>query len=129
MRFIWDRSGRSVGPAETAWVQLTAGDLAGPLIEGGAGLGAGFDEVAGRPALTSGGFAANGAAARTVEHEIAGVGFTKGVDDEAVLVGFDPGEIARVVVFEDAHAARSPLCLKRSSAVISRTRGMAIPRE
>jgi hypothetical protein len=35
-------------------MQFAAGDLARPLIEGGARLGAGFDEVAGRPAIAAG---------------------------------------------------------------------------
>jgi hypothetical protein len=38
-----------------------------------------------------------------VEDEIARIGLAVAVDDEAVLVAFDPGEKARVVVFENAH--------------------------
>jgi hypothetical protein len=47
-----ERVGWSVGVTEIAWGQLAAGDLARPLIDGGAGLGAGFEEEADRPANT-----------------------------------------------------------------------------
>ena len=97
-----ERVGRLVGVAETARFQLAAGDLARPLVEIGAGLGAGFEEVAGRPALAAGGFAGDRAAACPVEHEIARVGSAGRVDDEAVLMAFDPGEVARVVVLRCA---------------------------
>src|SRR5215207_3788701 len=80
-----------------------AGDLARPLVEGGAGFGARFNEVVGRLAIAAGGFAADGAAAGPVEHEVAGVGFAGCADDETVLVAFDTGKVAGVVVLEDAH--------------------------
>ncbi len=84
--------------------QLAGGGQARPLIEASARLGAGFDEVPGSPAIAAGGLAVDRAAAGPVEHEIARVGSAGRVDDEAVLVAFDPGEVARVV-FEDAHSA------------------------
>src|SRR5687768_5736617 len=83
-------------------MQLAAGDLTRPLIESGASLRANLDEVTSRPALAAGRFAADGAAAGPVEDEIAGVGLAGGVDDEAVLVTVNPGEIACVVIFEYA---------------------------
>jgi hypothetical protein len=76
----------SVGVTETARMQLAAGDLARPLIEGGSRLGAGFDEVAGRPAIAAGGLTGNRAAACPVEHEIARIGSAERVDDEALSI-------------------------------------------
>jgi hypothetical protein len=84
-------------------VQPAADGLAGLLLEGGTSLGAHFDELASRPAVAAGGFAADGAAAGPVEDQIAGVEFAGRVHDEAVLKAFDSGEIARVIVLDDAH--------------------------
>src|SRR5215218_2395145 len=89
-------------------MELAADVLTGPLVELTANFRAGFDEITGRPALAAGGFAADGAAAGPVEDEIAWIGFAEGVDDEAVLVTINPGEITRVVVFEDAHGLPPP---------------------
>ena len=94
---------QSVGPAETARMQLAAGDLPRPLVESGASLRAHFDEIASRPAITAGGFAADRAAAGPMEIEITGIGLAGRVNDEAMLVTVDPGEVPRVVIFEDAH--------------------------
>jgi hypothetical protein len=93
-------------------MQLAAGDLARPLVEIGASLRAGFDERAGRPAITAGGFPLERAAAGPVEDEIAWIGLAEGVDDKTVLVTINLGEIARVLVFEDAHGVHPPQFLQ-----------------
>jgi hypothetical protein len=111
-----ERFRRSVGVTETAWGQFAAGDLARPLVEGGARLGAGLEEVTGRPTVAAGGFAVDRGAGRAVEHEIAWVEFAERIDHEAVRVALDPGELARVVVFEDAHGALPLHCRKALSA-------------
>jgi len=84
-------------------MELAADGLSCPLVEGDAIFRAGFDEIAGRPAVTAGGFAPDRAAAGSMKDQTTGIGLASCVDDEAVLVALDPGEVARVVVSEDAH--------------------------
>src|SRR5215203_1459310 len=110
---------------ETARMQFAAGGLARPVVEGGASLGAGFEEEAGRPAVAAGGFAGDRAAGRAVKDEVAGVGFAVGVDDEAVLVAFDPCETASVV-FEDAHGVRLPWLVTTSRMGVCITRRLTV---
>jgi hypothetical protein len=78
-------------------MQLTAGDLACPLVKIAARLGARFDVIV-HPALAAGGFAADRVAAGPVEDQIPWIEFAEGVDDETVLVTVNPGEMAWVVV-------------------------------
>src|SRR5688500_13211499 len=87
---------QSVRPTETARIQLAGGGLARPLIELAASLRAHLDVIS-RPALAAGRSAADGAAAGPVQPEIAWIGFARRVDDEAVLVTVNPGEVTCVV--------------------------------